>query len=182
MWQDFDQSLLIFRRRLGWPIRQILFLSLNHFRHLTPEDWPPAVRAAMNATLALDWDFHSRARALWYEQVLAYGEHRLQRDADGFEELRRLLVEACDGEQLEERGRREFVTACVFNSQQPDCARQRRVLQCMLHVYDACLAGSRLQFIAFRVNPAVDCPRMTKQQSELEAELEATPWAEGADI
>jgi hypothetical protein len=96
----------------------------------------------MNVTLAPDWDFHERARALWHEQVLAYGEQRLQRDADSFEELRRLLVAACNGERLEERGRRDFVPACVFNSGQPDCARQRRALGCMLRVYDAC-RGSR---------------------------------------
>ena len=175
VWQNFDQSLLIIRRRLGWPVRQILFLSLNHFRHLTPADWPPAIRAAMNATLAPDWDFHARARALWREQVRAYGERRLQRDADGFRELRRLLVEACGGEQLEERGRREFVTACVFNSQQPDCARQRQALMCMLQVYDTCLTGSRVHFISFRIKPGVDCPRMAKQEAELDADLEEEP-------
>jgi hypothetical protein len=96
----------------------------------------------MNATLAPDWDFHAQARTLWRKQVRAYGEPRLLRDANDFQELRRLLVAACGGEQLEERGRREFVAACVFNPSQPDCTRQRRALDCMLRVYDGC-RGSR---------------------------------------
>ena len=163
---------------MGWPVRQILFLSLNHFRHLTPADWPLDIRATMNATLASDWDFHARARALWHEQVRAYGERRLLRDADGFQELRRILVEACGGQPLEERGRREFLTACVFNSRQPDCARQRQVLQCMLNVFDACLGGSHLPLsVAVRTNSSVDCPRVAKQK----AELEEVSKAEAAD-
>jgi hypothetical protein len=92
----------------------------------------------MNATLAPDWDFHARTRSLWREQVRAYGERRLLHAADSFRELRQMLVDACGGQPLEERGRREFVAACVFNSSQPDCARQRRALGCMLRVYDGC--------------------------------------------
>ncbi len=132
----------------------------------------------MNTTLASDWDFHARASGIWHKQVRAYGERRLLRDVDGFQELRRMLVEVCGGQPLEERGRLEFLTACVFNSRQPDCARQRLVLQCMLNVFDACLGGSHVLSIAARINSSVDCQRVAKQK----AELEEVPEAEAADL
>ena len=159
--QEFDGSLLLFRRRLGWQIRQVLYVSLNHFRHFTPADWPPTIRSEMNATLAQDWTFHAQARHLWGAQVRAYGEERLRRDAERFGELRRLLLGACGGGQLEQRGRREFVAACVFNASQPDCSSQRAALRCILYAYDLCHgrdpeAGSA----RLRARAAHICPRV----------------------
>ena len=136
--QEFDSSLLLFRRRLGWPLRQLLYVSLNHFRHPAPADWPPAIRAAMNATLAPDWAFHARARALWDDQVRSYGARRLAADARAFRELRRRLVASCGARQPEERGRREFLTACIFDRNQTHCRQQHRALVCVLRAYDRC--------------------------------------------
>ena len=80
-------------------MRQILYISLNHYRHLTAADWPPHLRANMNSTLAPDWAFHAEARALWAAQVRTYGEQRLGEDAAAH--ARRVAAVGAAGSVLE---------------------------------------------------------------------------------
>jgi uncharacterized membrane protein YgcG len=140
---------VLLRRRAGWAVRQLLYVSQNHFRHLGPGDWPAGVRAAMNATLAPDWAFHAGARALRAAQArAAYGgdfsgdgdaEERLARDAAALGRLRALLIARCGAAAVaaEGRGRGEFVRPCVlFPHRECDTG---AALACLLREYDACL-------------------------------------------
>ena len=168
--QQFDESLLLFRRRLGWPIRQILYISLNHYRHLTPADWPPHLRDQMNSTLAPDWAFYAGARALWAAQARAYGEQRLAEEAARFGELRGLLLEACNGQKLEEYTKESFAKACVFDGRQRHCSQQKSALWCVLHAFDVCHGRPSLPFarrLRDRLESTRTCPRVLSLVSYL---------------
>jgi hypothetical protein len=168
--QQFDESLLLFRRRLGWPIRQILYISLNHYRHLTPADWPPHLRDQMNSTLAPDWAFYAGARALWAAQARAYGEQRLAEEAARFGELRGLLLEACNGQKLEEYTKESFAKACVFDGRQRHCSQQKSAQRCVLHTFDRCLSN---QAGANESEPLAAAPANRPHEGRLHGRLES---------
>lgn len=114
---DFAAFALILRRRMGWPLRQVLYPPLAATSHPKLADWPRVYATALNNTpkVRSDWVFYDGALAIAADQRRAFGLAKFTAQVDEFGALRQELVRKCD---------------------RPDGG---ALLACMLATYDRCV-------------------------------------------
>jgi hypothetical protein len=128
-----DESLILFMHRFGWSPREILYVSLNHYKHPQPEDLPAGYMARLNATLQPDWHFYAGVHRLWERQLQQLGASRMAVETQAFKRLRTMLLQECGGDFAESRGTSTYRPACKHN-----CG-EGQVLDCILARYDLCI-------------------------------------------
>jgi len=114
---DFDAFVLMLRRRMGWPLRQVLYQPLLAPSHPTAADWPSVYIKALNNTpkVRSDWVFYAGAMEIAADQRRAFGSGKFMSQLDEFGALRQELVRKCD---------------------RPDSG---PLLTCMISTYDRCV-------------------------------------------
>ena len=113
----FSSFLVMLRRRMAWPLRQIIHTPVAPPNQPTSSDWPPIYVEALNNTpkVRADWVFYEGAMQIAADQRLAFGAEKFDLQVEEFEALQGELVRKCD---------------------EPSSG---AVLRCMLELFDRCV-------------------------------------------
>jgi len=129
-----EEFLIMLRRRLGLPsIKEVVYLSTNHYRHPSVSDWPLPVVNKLNSSspLVSDYIFINKAKEQYHEQRRTFGSDRMLKELTSFQHILDDARGVCDLRDLENRGLREFMPPCSRS-----CEGHSRLLKCFMKRFD----------------------------------------------
>ncbi|XP_051900499.1 galactose-3-O-sulfotransferase 2-like [Pristis pectinata] len=91
----FDESLVLLREALCWPIEDMAYFRLNARLRLSVAPLAPAASSKLRQWNSLDWSLYSRFNRSFWERVARYGAVRMERDVSQLREIRRRLGATC---------------------------------------------------------------------------------------
>jgi len=116
--EELHAFLVVLRRRMAWPLRQLLHSPMVSSPHPTSRDWPKVYAAALNNTpkVRSDWIFYEGIQQTAHHQRVAFGYDKFRTQSEELGALQQELNRKCDNP-----------------------ATGGAVLECMLKTYDTCV-------------------------------------------
>jgi len=132
--EKFDEFVIMVRRRLGIrTIKELIYMSANHYRHPQLNDWPQRLVTLLNNSFPVNSDqkFMNKARAQYMEQVNSFGASRLATEVKTFSGMLDDMRGHCDLRDLENRASRHFMPPCSHH-----CEGHAKVHKCFHQRFD----------------------------------------------